>query len=254
MDYLKEIESRVEFLRDYVDKAGAKGIVLGISGGKDSAVEAALAKKAFPDTTFGVIMPCHSMPKDTEHGKLLCESLGIQYTVVDLTSTYDTLLENIPVGITDLSKANIKPRLRMTTLYGIAQSQNALVLGTGNRTEIVLGYFTKYGDGASDINLISDLTVGQVFAMAEALEVPKEIINKPPSAGLWEGQTDEEDLGIKYADVDRYILTGEGSPEVIEKVNSLYKKTAHKRKTFAQYREITLLDIARNFISSSCFF
>ncbi|QNO15717.1 NAD(+) synthase [Alkalicella caledoniensis] len=241
MDYLKEIENRVTFLREYVEKAGANGIVLGISGGKDSAVEAALAKKAFPDTTFGVIMPCHSMPMDTEHGKILCESLGIQYTVVDLSSTYDDLLNTIPVGINDLSKANIKPRLRMTTLYAIAQSQNALVLGTGNRTEIVLGYFTKHGDGACDINLISDLTVGQVFAMADALDIPKEIINKPPSAGLWEGQTDEEELGLKYADVDNYILTGEGSPEVIEKVERLYKTTEHKRNTFAKYRDIALL-------------
>ena len=242
MDYSKEIDRRVEFLKQYVENAGANGVVLGISGGKDSAVVGAIAKKAFPETTFGVIMPCHSMQKDTDHGKLLCEKLGMQYTTVDLTSTYDTLLKSTPVGITDLSKANIKPRLRMTTLYAIAQSQNALVLGTGNRTEIVLGYFTKHGDGACDVNLISDLNVEQVFAMAEALEIPKEITNKPPSAGLWEGQTDEEDLGIKYADVDRYILTGEASPEVAEKVQKLYKSTQHKRQTYAKYKDITPLE------------
>lgn len=238
MDYLKEIENRVEFLRKYVHDSGANGLVLGISGGKDSAVVAALAKRAFPDTTFGVIMPCHSLDKDSEHGKILCEALGLQYTTVDLTQTYETLLKSTSVRITDVAKSNIKPRLRMTTLYAIAQSQNALVLGTGNLTEITLGYFTKFGDGGCDINVISDLTVEQVFAMAKELKVPEEIINKPPSAGLWEGQTDEDDLGLKYADVDRYITTGEGQKQVIERVNHLHKVTAHKRQGFAQYKQI----------------
>ncbi|SET06290.1 NAD(+) synthase [Anaerobranca gottschalkii] len=241
MDYSKEIKERVEFIRDYVHKAGGKGVVLGVSGGKDSAVVAALAKKAFPQTSFGVIMPCHSLQKDIEHGKLLCESIGLEYTIVDLTEAYETLLKNIPVGITDISKANIKPRLRMTTLYAIAQSQNALVLGTGNRTEITLGYFTKHGDGACDINPISDLTVGQVFDMARELNIPKEIIEKPPSAGLWEGQTDEGELGLKYADVDNYLLTGQGSQELIERVKYLNRVTEHKRKGYAQFRDYRTL-------------
>lgn len=242
MDYLKEIENRVEFLKKYVMEAGANGLVLGISGGKDSAVVAALAKKAFPETTFGVIMPCHSLDKDSEHGKILCEALGLQYTTVDLSETYDTLIKSTPIGITDMAKSNIKPRLRMTTLYAIAQSQNALVIGTGNLTEITLGYFTKYGDGGCDINVISDLTVEQVFAMARELGIPNEIINKPPSAGLWEGQTDEDELGLKYADVDRYLTIGEGNKEVIERVNHLHRITAHKRNSFKQYKEIAPLD------------
>lgn len=243
MDYSKEIENRVQFLKDYVNNVGAKGVVLGISGGKDSAVVAGIAKKAFPDTAFGVIMPCHSLDKDSEHGKLLCEAIGLQYTTVDLTDTYDTLLNSTPVGITDLSKTNIKPRLRMTTLYAIAQSQNALVLGTGNRSETILGYFTKHGDGACDVNLISDLTVEQVFAMGRELNVPDEIINKPPSAGLREGQTDEEDLGLKYADVDHYLLTGEGTQELKDKVNHMYKITEHKRSGVVHYKEFQPLKV-----------
>ncbi|WP_353892639.1 NAD(+) synthase [Proteinivorax hydrogeniformans] len=238
MSHNLEIDSRVKFLQKYVKQAKSDGLILGISGGKDSAVVAALAKRAFPNNVYGVIMPCYSLKEDVEHGKKLCEALEVEYEVVDLSKSYDTILESVKEPLNDQAKSNIKPRLRMTTLYAIAQQKNYLVLGTGNRAEIVLGYFTKYGDGGSDVNPISDLKVHQVFDMARELNIPQEIINKPPSAGLWEGQTDEQELGIRYSDVDDFLDGKEVDPKVREKIISKYKATEHKRQTFAQYKDI----------------
>ncbi|WP_350344419.1 NAD(+) synthase [Proteinivorax tanatarense] len=238
-----ELENRVEFLKNYTEKAKANGLILGISGGKDSAVVAALAKRAFPDNCMGLIMPCHSMDEDVSHGKKLCEELEMDYNIIDLSSTYDSMLNTLEEPLDELAKSNIKPRLRMTTLYAVAQQKNYLVLGTGNRAEIVLGYFTKYGDGGSDVNPISDLKVQEVFELAKALNIPQEIINKPPSAGLWEGQTDEQELGIRYKEVDDFLDGKEVSSKVRKTIIQKYKASKHKRQTFAEYRDLGPLDI-----------
>lgn len=148
-----------------------------------------------------------------------------------------SLIENeIKEDILPLSKSNIKPRLRMITLYSIGQHKGYLVTGTGNKSEVTMGYFTKWGDGAYDFNPIADLTAGEVISMGKALGVPDEILEKKPSAGLWAGQTDEEEMGITYATIDKYILHGEGSVEDIEKIENAYRRTQHKREMPKVYK------------------
>ncbi len=221
----------IKWLKDKVEEAGCKGLAFGLSGGIDSAVVAALAKKAFPNDSLGVIMPCHSQSKDEEHAKLVAESLDLKVKKVDLSDTFDTLLGSI--GDDDLhhmAVSNVKPRLRMTTLYYYAQKNKYLVVGTGNKSEFTLGYFTKHGDSGVDIFPISDFVKSEVRELAKYLEIPEIVITKPPSAGLWEGQTDEEEMGMTYEDLDNYIMTGEAPEDVKEKIERLNKLSAHKRR------------------------
>lgn len=225
-----------DFLVDWLKKKAAeshtKGYVVGLSGGIDSAVVALLCKRAFPDNTLGVIMNCHSDFMDSAHAKLLADKGDVSYEEVFLDKVFDELLI---ATHSDLSKeslltlANIKPRLRMTTLYYYASKHNYLVAGTGNRPEMKIGYFTKFGDGAVDIEPIIHLTKGEVRDLGRYLGVPDVIINKAPSAGLWEDQTDEEELGISYEDLDRYLLTGEADPAVKKKIEHLAKTSDHKK-------------------------
>ncbi|MGE5403735.1 MAG: NAD+ synthase [Candidatus Saccharibacteria bacterium] len=224
-------EKLVEWLRARAKEAGASGAVFGLSGGIDSAVVAGLAKRAFADNTLGVIMPSHSISQDAEHAKLVADAFGIKTKIVDLTPVYDSVLGSLgeSAGPHPLAAANIKPRLRMITLYYLAQKHNYLVLGTGNRSELHMGYFTKYGDGGVDLLPIGKLVKQQVRELAVYLGVPQPIIDKPPSAGLWEGQTDEDEMGITYADLDRYILAGEATDAVKTKVDDLHRKSEHKR-------------------------
>lgn len=233
MDIAKVVETLSSWIRGSVEKAGGKGVVLGLSGGIDSAVVAALAARAFPEAVLGVIMPCHSLPQDKEHGLLTAETFGISTRTVDLAPIYDSFLNSLKdEGEShQLAAANIKPRLRMTTLYYLAQERNYMVLGTGNRSELTIGYFTKYGDGGVDLLPIGGLVKGQVREVARFLGVPEVIINKPPSAGLWEGQTDEDEMGLSYKELDHYILTGEASPQLKEKIDRLHLTSDHKRET-----------------------
>jgi NAD+ synthase len=222
----------VEWIHNTVVNAGAKGVVVGISGGVDSAVVAAAAKRAFPNNTLGIIMPCHSNPQDEKDAMLLIEKLGLEYKKVVLDNVFDQLLKEI--GSTGdepkLAIANIKPRLRMTTLYYYAALNNYLVAGTGNRSEITIGYFTKYGDSGVDILPLASFVKHDVWELARYFGVPKEIIEKAPSAGLWENQTDEGEMGITYKELDHYILTGEGSDMVKKVVDELSRKSQHKRE------------------------
>lgn len=225
-------EKIVSWMRERVIEAGAKGIVVGLSGGIDSSVVAALAKKAFPKDSIGIIMPCHSDMMDEEHARILAETINIETKKVVLDSAYDELLkiygadENTP----RLALANIKPRLRMITLYFIANSRNYLVAGTGNKSELTVGYFTKYGDGGVDMLPLGGLVKTQVRELAEYLGVPKIIIDKPPTAGLWENQTDEKEMGLSYEELDKYILTGQASQDVKEKIEFMNKRSEHKKK------------------------
>ena len=240
---MKEIEEKiVAWIKKQVKDAGCKGIVIGLSGGIDSSVVAALSKKAFPNKVQGVIMPCISNPADKKHAELVAEKLDIPYEVVDLEKSFKTMVKSLTGEEYDkekhkgLSFANIKPRLRMIALYYFANKYNYLVAGTDNKSESMIGYFTKYGDGGVDILPIASLYKRDVRKLAKHLGIPDEIINKKPSAGLWHGQTDEEEMGISYDELDEIlecIETGKDlsgfDKEKVDKVKKMIKNTQHKR-------------------------
>jgi len=207
------INEIVNWIKDRVKNAGAKGIVMGLSGGIDSAVVSVLAQKAVGENILCLLMPCRSIEKDISDAYLHAKKFNLKTHFVELTKVYDTLLEILPAG-NQLAQANLKPRLRMMTLYYFANNLNYLVAGTGNKSEITMGYFTKYGDGGVDILPIGDLVKTKVREIAKELKILDEIITKPPSAGLWEGQTDENEMGITYKELDEIIMAIENENDV----------------------------------------
>lgn len=222
------------WIQRQVAEAGAQGCVVGLSGGIDSAVVAGLCSRAFPHHTLGLIMSCHSHPQDAAHARLVADKFAIPVREIVLDQVYDALLYTLPQqegaeARQSLAAANIKPRLRMLTLYYHANLFNYLVAGTGNKSELTVGYFTKYGDGGVDILPLGNLVKGEVRQLAQYLGVPQEIIDKPPSAGLWSGQTDEGEMGLTYADLDAFIKSGQASPAVAERIEFLNRCSAHKR-------------------------
>lgn len=222
----------VEWLRTMASQAGTRGAVFGVSGGVDSAAVAGLCVRAFGDRALGLIMPCESNPQDREHAELLADALGLRTGLVDLTGIYREMLDLVPGGenAPRLARANLKARLRMVTLYFHANAGDLLVVGPGNRVELNTGYFTKYGDGGCDVLPLARLVKGQVRELARHLGVPDVIINKPPSAGLWEGQTDEAEMGITYQQLDSFFL-GEGvDSQVQDRIESMIRSSAHKRR------------------------
>lgn len=228
-------ERLVLWIRDKVSAAGCKGVVLGLSGGVDSSVTAVLCHRAFPHKTLAMLMPCYSNQQDIEHAQAVADKFSIPIKTVVLDDAFDTLLKVLPNDMAEpdvsrVAKANIKARLRMLTLYYFANQLKYMVVGAGNRDELSLGYFTKYGDGGVDIQPLGNLTKGQVRELARFLGIPQPIINKPPSAGLWEGQTDEGELGLSYDELDRYLVTGEASAEVKKRIESMIAATQHKRQ------------------------
>lgn len=232
-NYALELKNRIEFIQNILESSRASGIIYGNSGGKDSALVGILCKKAC-ENVLGVIMPCESkrnFGEDMEDGLKVAEQFNIDYITVDLTDAKKAILSHVEnvSEITSSSKANIAPRLRMTTLYSIGQSKNYLVAGTGNKSEGFMGYFTKWGDGAYDLNPISDLTVTEIYEFLKFLNAPENIIKKAPSAGLFEGQTDESEMGVTYKEIDEYIATGEGNPESVAKIEAAHKRSEHKR-------------------------
>ena len=224
----------IDWIGAEVTAGGGGGAVFGLSGGIDSAVVTALAKKAFPHHTLGVVMPCHSEPQDAADGALVAHHFGVAVTTVDLGPVYDLLLETLAASSSDLPEsrlatANLKPRLRMTTLYAFANQLGYRVLGTGNRSEIAVGYYTKYGDGGADLLPLGSLVKSEVRELARRLGVPERIIDKPPSAGLWADQTDETEMGLTYEELDAHLLTGAASPAVKARVDALHDASEHKR-------------------------
>ncbi|MCL2628810.1 MAG: NAD(+) synthase [Oscillospiraceae bacterium] len=240
-NYKEETEKRVLFIQKQLENSGAKGLVFGNSGGKDSALVGILCKKACDDTV-ALIMPCCS---DCNYGDDLTDALMISnlYRIdtrkVDLTKTAETLIKALgeATKLTKQAETNIAPRLRMTSLYAVAATENRLVAGTGNKSERHMGYFTKWGDGAFDFNPIADLTVTEIFEFLVYLGAPKRIIDKAPSAGLYDGQTDEAEMGVTYKAIDEYLQSGVCSGEDMEIISRYHKITAHKRNPPVVYEE-----------------
>ncbi len=235
----KEIEKISHWIQSYVGQAGSEGVVVGLSGGVDSAVSAALAvRSGIKVKAFA--LPCGSAIEDLEDAELVAKTLEIPLTKIDLESAYNVLESLLFPGISvrsTLVGANIKARLRMITLYAQANSTNRLVLGTGNKSELAVGYITKWGDGAVDFEPLGQYYKTEVVQMAEELGLPEKICHRVPSPGLIAGVTDESELGMSYAKLDKILMAmdhGWEMPERIEvkdveRVCDLMNKAAHKK-------------------------
>ena len=242
-DYKLETERRVEFIRDTVKSAGADGIVYGNSGGKDCALAGILCKMAC-ENTVGIIMPCGSKRNyeiDRKDAETIAAKFGIATRFIDLSAARDELIgaTGSQTKLSGAALTNIAPRLRMLTLYAVAASENALVAGTGNRSEIYMGYFTKWGDGAFDFNPISDLAVSEIYEFLRFLGAPDFIQSKAPSAGLFDGQTDENDMGVSYRSIDEFLFTGAANDHDRAIIERFHKASAHKRKMALVYKSGT---------------
>lgn len=239
---INETENAIKWIKDYVEKCGAKGVVVGNSGGKDSAVVIAMATKALgKERVLAIAMPCNSIKEDLADARLVADTFGVNTLEIDLSATYNTLenainneLKPCNMELNKDSKINIKPRMRMMTLYGVAQSFGYLVIGTGNLCERMVGYTTKWGDSASDFNPIANFTVDEVLAIGEYLGVPDKIIHKAPNDGLG-GQTDEEKMGVTYKQIAEYIETGKTDVAAMENIERRNKSSKHKRNPVPVY-------------------
>ena len=226
------------WINERIQNVGMNGVVLGMSGGIDCSVVACLCHKAGVDIHL-VMMPYGddmSNSKSHAHAMELIDKFGFPYHIYDIKPAVDALIiTGIIPGFetneenTKLSLANIRPRVRMTYLYQLAQMGNRFVVGTGNMAECTVGYFTKWGDGACDFGPLARMTKQEVYTIARYLGVPESIINKKPSAGLWEGQTDEDELGITYAQIDAFILNGNSGDEAVDRlIEKRFAMSAHK--------------------------
>jgi NAD+ synthase len=252
------------WLKKRLDESGARTFVLALSGGIDSAVVCGLAAQgAGPDHVLGVIMPSASSPDDAVEAAKVAAAFGVKTLTVELTSLARSFQAAMPTeaaldalgmlprananidGRRQLATANVRPRLRMTTLYYIANMASGIVVGTGNKSESMIGYFTKYGDGGVDLLPIVDLYKHEVRAVASHIGVPQSVIERPPSAGLWQGQTDEDEIGLTYDQLDRALTAIESEntssidQAVLERVQSLHEGSAHKRSPIPMFTKQT---------------
>lgn len=237
------------WMRRQLSAGTARGFVVGLSGGVDSAVVARLAQLASPTQVLGALLPCHSDPDDERDALIVAQHFSLPTLRVDLAPAYDAVvaaaqpaMQALPRYVRDtatadplrgrLPLANIKPRLRMTTLYYLANSLDYLVAGTSNRSEVAIGYFSKYGDGGVDLLPIGHLVKSEVRALARELNVPEEIVERTPSAGLWLGQSDEEEMGFTYVELESYLEEGpQGvSPALAMRIERLTRASNHKRE------------------------
>lgn len=236
MDAERVTEYLEKWLKDRVQCAGAEGVVLGVSGGVDSAVAAVIAKRAFPDHCMALLLPCESQISDLLHAQKLVEEFKIPYRIVELDNAFRVLSTQFASYIKlegdkdRVLKSNIKPRLRMIALYYSAQARNYLVVGTSNKSELRIGYTTKHGDSAVDLQLLGDLLKSEVYELARFLQVPDIIINKPPSGGLWFGQTDESEMQFTYSELEKYIHGERQGLQNLERMEAMEKASEHKRK------------------------
>ena len=236
------------WLRQQVLAAGANGLVVGLSGGLDSAVVARLCQLATRGEVLAAIFPCQSDPKDELDAKLIAKHCGFPLTQVKLDRSYDILIESIKTGTRVLhdpgsespledvrlrtALANVKARLRMMTLYYLANTMNYLVAGTGNRCELEVGYYAKHGDGGVDVLPLGRLLKSKVSKLAREFHIPKPIIEKPASAGLWIGQTDEVELGFTYDHLEAYVTQGPEAvlPSLALRIERMMQSSGHKRQ------------------------
>jgi NAD+ synthase len=236
MDYKKLATDISNWIKKQVEEANAKGVVFGVSGGVDSSVVSVLCKNVFPKEHLALILPCFSSKRDLDDAELVVKKFSLNYKIINLGDVFLAFSKILGFNTQDkeLAVVNIKPRLRMITLYYFANKLNYLVVGTGNKSELTMGYFTKYGDGGVDILPLGDLTKTEVYKLAKVLNIPQRIIKKPPSAGLWPGQTDEEEMGIKYKLLDKIIDAIEDGvfknfdKKIVEKVLKKKKQSLHK--------------------------
>ncbi|RKQ37901.1 NAD(+) synthase [Oceanobacillus halophilus] len=242
----KQIEEVINWLQQQLKETGAKGFVVGVSGGIDSAVVANLIKRAAPENSLGVLLPIYTKPEHMVDGQKVIEKSGIDSLTLDLTETHEVMYSHIKNQVKEqnafnettdqLAGANLRARLRMSALYTVATNYNYLVVGTDNAAEWYTGYFTKYGDGGVDILPLVDFTKSEVREMAKYLDVPETVITKAPSADLWEDQTDEKEMGTTYDKIDAY-LKGEQVPEKDKEIiERLHQRSAHKRNALPQFR------------------
>jgi len=233
-DYKLETEKRVAFIRKCLEDAHADGIIYGNSGGKDCTLVGILCKLAC-ENTIGVRMPCQSKRnygEDFKDAEDAAKQFDIETRTVDITAAKEAMTAELE-KVTQLNNAaltNINPRLRMITVYAIAAAENRIVAGTGNRSERYMGYFTKWGDGGCDFNPIGDLTVREIYEYLDYFDAPENIRKKAPSAGLFEGQTDEDDMGVTYAAIDKYLLEGEVSEKDKAVIDRYHSRSEHKRR------------------------
>ncbi|MBE6496457.1 MAG: NAD+ synthase [Methanobrevibacter thaueri] len=197
----------LKFIQNKVSESHTDGIVIGLSGGIDSTLAAYLACEAIgKDKVFGITMPSSTTPtEDNVHGIEIAERLGIEHTQVAIDGILNEFLSMTQLEENNLAIGNLKARIRMSIIYYHANAKNYLVCGTGNRSEILIGYFTKHGDGACDMEPIGDLYKTDVYRLSEYLNIPHEILDKPPRAGLWTNQTDEDEIGMSYDLLDRIL-------------------------------------------------
>jgi NAD+ synthase len=260
-DYASLADEIADWLRYQMDQAGATRLVLGLSGGIDSAVVCALSTMAAgPSRVIAAIMPIHSRLDDVRDAELVASTFEVIPRAIDLVPAHDALIAAMPgegaAGLEDanvdpnrqskrrqLALANVKPRLRMTSLYYLANRYNGLVVGTGNKTELAIGYFTKYGDGGVDVLPLGDLDKTAVRGLARELGVPETVISKAPSAGLWEGQTDEAEIGVTYDQLDRALASISSDernesidPATMDRISALVAASEHKRRAIPVFR------------------
>lgn len=232
---MEELRRRlVDWITNEVASAGAAGTVVGLSGGIDSAVAAALCHQALGERALAVSMPISSLPQDIDDAALVARHFGLRFVVVPLEKAYSGLLRSVPDDLGDeetrsMALANVKPRLRMMALYYFANALNYLVVGTSNQSELAVGYFSKYGDGGADILPIAGLVKREIRQLAAHLGVPQSIIEKAPSAGLWAGQTDEGEMGLTYQDIDAYLRRERVDGEVTRQIEERHRRSEHKR-------------------------
>ncbi len=221
----------VEFIKSKVNEANCDGITIGLSGGIDSTLVAYLACEALgKDNVFGIIMPSTTTPtEDKIHGIEIAQHLGIDYKEIAIDGILNEYLSTTQLGNDNLAIGNLKARIRMSLLYYYANYKNYLVIGTGNKSEILIGYFTKHGDGACDMEPIGDLYKTEVFKLSEFLNISEEILNKPPRAGLWNNQTDEDEIGMSY--------------NLLDEILYLYTQKDMKNTEIAQKLDISVNDV-----------
>ena len=253
MEWDKEIEDISKWIKNYIKNSGAKGCVIGISGGIDSAVVSCLCVKALSiKNVLGIYMPCYSAPNMGIDAKLLSKNLNIKFLTVPITTIYNETIDILNFNKNDknykITRANLKARIRMVILYSFANNLNYLVAGTGNKSELDIGYFTKFGDGAVDFEPIGDYYKTEIYKMAKLMpEIPKSILTKEPSADLWDGQTDEQEIGMSYKELDKILQSIEkGNNKELDKIDiekltrvqNMIRSSIHKNNIPPKYKRI----------------